>query len=342
MHLSKFTLLSLLTLSAASRAFACDLCGCYTPRLEVVHEKPFAFYVAVAEQFTHFGTDRLNGNKVENPTGQYLDSSITQAVIGATFLQSRAGLQLSVPYIYRSFKRPEGFDIEHGHESGLGDLSLLANFVVFRTGGSERREPAVTARDGKSVAMIHPSEPDFSASLNLLAGVKFPTGDASRIKEEFVEEEIEGAPASGIHGHDLALGTGSWDGIFGAQAFLRYKAVFFDADVRYTLRGRGHYSYRFADDLQWSGGPGVYLYRRGGDTLGLQCVVAGETKGYDHFQGEPATDTGVTSLYVGPRISGAFGPVSGDVGVDFPVLMNTTSFQTTPDYRIRAGLSIHF
>lgn len=95
-------------------------------------------------------------------------------------------------------------------------------------------------------------------------------------------------------------------------------------------------------NLRWDGGPGVYLHRRGGNVLALQCAVSGETKGYDKFQGEDALDSGLTSLYVGPRVTASFGRINGDIGVDLPVIMNTTKFQTTPDYRIRAGLTIHF
>ncbi len=341
MNLSKLTLLSLLIVSTAP-VIACDLCGCYTPRLEVVPEKSFGFYAAVSEQFTHFGTNRVDGDKVGNPTGQYLDSSNTQIVLGTTFLDNRFGLQVNVPLIYRSYKRPEGFDIERGHESGVGDVSVLLNFVVFRKDALFHGSDGGLSKDGKTALPAERGEPDFSATLNVVAGLKFPTGDASRIKEEFSEEEIEGAPESGIHGHDLALGTGSYDGVFGAQLALRYKALFFQADVQYTWRGQGRYSYRYANDFSWDGGPGVYLIRNPRGSLALQAVVSGETKGTDTFLGEPAEDTGITSLYVGPRIVASFGRVQGEVGVDFPTIMNTTAFQTTPDYRIRAGLSIHF
>lgn len=342
MHLSKLALLFVLSLHTATRLLACDLCRCATPRLEVVHQKSSGFYAAVAEQFTHFGTDRFNGDEVANPTDQHLDSAITQVVAGVTFGQNRFGLQLNVPYIHRSYQRPEGFAIERGHESGLGDLSLLANVVVFKAGGLRPDLDGLLSGDGKSVIKPPRGEPNFSASLNVLTGVKFPTGETSRLKEEFHEVEIEGAPESGIHGHDLALGTGSYDGVFGLQSFVRYRAVFFQADAQFTLRGHGHYSYRFAHDLQGNGGPGVYLYRRAGNSIALQAVVAGETKGYDRFQGERAKDSGLTSLYIGPRVTAAFGRIRGDLGVDLPVLMHTTSFQTTADYRIRAGLSIHF
>src|SRR3954471_2988689 len=93
-------------------ARGCDLCGCYTPQIEARPDSTdlSAFdkriYFAVAEQFTHFGTLQLDGNEVENPTGQYLDSSITQIVAGYGF-NSRFALQINVPLIYRSFERPE-------------------------------------------------------------------------------------------------------------------------------------------------------------------------------------------------------------------------------------------
>ena len=363
MHLSKITLLSILALT--SRTFACDLCGCYTPRLEVVHEKPFNFFAGIAEQFTHFGTDRCNGDKVDNPTDQHLDSSITQAIAGVKFWQNRLGVQANVPFIYRSYRRPEGFEIEHGDESGLGDVSLLANFVVFKTDTGHRTESGGFSKDGKRPALAARGEPDFSASFNLIAGIKFPTGDTDRLLEESEEghhaagggapageehgqmgeghgHEHVKAPANGIHGHDLALGTGSYDGVFGAQTFVRYQRVFFQADVQYTVRGEGDHSYNFADDLQWRGGPGAYVLRRGGDSLSVQCVLSGETKGYDTFEGERAVDSGITSLYIGPRVNASFGRFSGEVEVDLPVIMNTTDFQTTADYRIRAGISIAF
>ena len=346
MKISKLVLiLSVFTASAR----ACDLCGCYTPQLEtnpLFGETPEAntmrpwthgVYGAVGEQFTHFGTTQFNGREVPDPTGQRLESSIIQAVAGYSF-DSRFALQINVPFIYRSYKRPEGFEIERGTESGLGDVSLLGKFVLFHV--EALREKRELNAGGKT--FVGPGEPDFTASVVLLGGVKSPTGDSSRIKEEFKEIEIDGAPESGIHGHDLALGTGSWDGIAGAQVSLRYKEAFFQADAQFTLRGESHYSYHFANDLSWSGGPGCYLVRRPDALLGLQCVVSGENKSTDRFKGRIAEDTGVTSLYVGPRVLVSLGRFSGEIGADLPVLMNTTKFQAVPDCRIRAGLAVRF
>lgn len=340
----RFVVVALIAM-ALSRAAACDLCGCYTPQLEAIPQaEPGSatwtrgLYFGAAEQFTHFGTLQVDGREVSNPTGQYLDSSITQLVAGYS-LNSRFALQVNVPFIYRSFERPEGFAMDRGTESGLGDVSLLGKFVLFRMTRGGRRE--VVFDDKSSPRMIE-DEPDFTASVDLLAGVKFPTGDSSRIREEFSEIEIPGAPESGIHGHDLTLGTGSYDGIFGGQTSLRYRSFFLQADLQFTLRGDGLHQYHFANDLAWSGGPGCYFIRRKDLIVGLQAVVSGEHKDVDRFRGQPAEDTGITSVFLGPRVLASWRHWSGEVAAELPVSIENTALQAVPDYRLRAGFAVSF
>jgi hypothetical protein len=326
---------------------ACDLCGCYTPQLEAItggEGAPFGppwlhgAYGGVSEQFTHFGTVQVDGHEVGNPTDQHLDSSITQLVGGYNF-NSRFALQVNVPLIYRSFQRPEGFAIDRGTESGLGDVSLLGKFVLFHTTRGGGRE--VNFDDPKSPRMVE-REPDFTVSGVFLGGVKFPTGDSSRIKEEFNETEIEGAPPSGIHGHDLTLGTGSYDGIFGGQFSLRYRDFFFQQNLQFTLRGDGLHDYHFANDLFWSGGPGYYFLRKPGAIVGLQAVISGEYKDVDRFRGEAAEDTGITSVFAGPRVLVSLGRISAELGAELPLTIDNTALQVVPDYRISGAISIRF
>jgi hypothetical protein len=296
------------------------------------------FYGAVSEQFTHFGTLQLDGKEVPDPTGQYLNSSISQLVAGYT-LNQRLAIQLNVPLIYRSFKRPEGFQIDQGTESGLGDISLVANLLLFHTESGGRRE--VNFEDPKSPRMeVH--EPDFAFSASFIGGLKFPTGDSSRLKEEFHESEIDGAPESGIHGHDLTLGSGSYDGILGGQATLRYRNFFFEQGLQFTIRGDGAHQYHFANDLSWSGGPGYYFIRDSQRIVGCEAVFSGEYKSVDRFRGDPAEDTGITLLAAGPRFLFSLGRVSGEIGVEFPFLINNTSLQAVPDYRITGAISVSF
>jgi hypothetical protein len=295
-------------------------------------------YVAIAEQFTHFGTLQFDGREVENPTGQYLDSSITQLVAGYSF-NSRLALQINIPLLYRSFERPEGFAIDRGTESGLGDISLLGKYVLFHTTAGEHR--SLSFDDPKN-PHFEKHEPDFTASALLIGGVKFPTGGTRRLKEEFNEVIVPGAPESGIHGHDLTLGTGSYDGIIGGQFSLRYKSWFFQTDTQFTLRGDGAHQYHFANDLSWSGGPGYYFVRNRQTIVGLQFACSGEHKDVDRFRGEPAEDTGITSVFLGPHLVLSHNKLSAELAAEFPVSINNTALQAVPDYRLRANFAIRF
>lgn len=319
---------------------ACDLCGCYTPQLSTIpraDEATAGWYAAIAEQFTHFGTLQRDGDEIDNPTGQYLDSSISQAVIGYD-INARFALQVSAPLIYREFKRPEAVAIDRGTVGGLGDVSLLLKAVAFHYASPARRTFAF--EDKNPIAVEH--EPDFTISTILLTGVKFPTGATSRLKEEFHEEEIPGAPENGIHGHDLTLGTGSYDGIFSVQHSVRYKNVFVETDLQFTLRGDGAHQYHFANDLLWDGGPGYYLVRDRETIIGLQFLVSGEHKDVDRFRGDRAEDTGLTSVFVGPRVAVSHGRWSGEIGAEFPASIDNAALQIVPDYRLRGGISFHF
>ena len=340
-----FYLLSLVVIaSAIATVRACDLCGCYTPQIEV---RPDAtdisafdkqIYFAIAEQFTHFGTLQLDGEEVNNPTRQYLDSSISQLVGGYGF-NSRFAIQINVPLIYRSFERPDGFAIDRGTESGLGDISLLGKFLAYHyeTGGS-----AELKFDDPKNPHFETHDPDFTLTMLLIGGVKFPTGDTSRLKEEFDEVLVPGAPESGIHGHDLTLGTGSYDGILGGQISLRYKSFFFQADAQFTVRGEGAHQYNFANDITWSAGPGFYFIRNRQTMVGLQLVASGEHKEVDEFRGEPAVDTGITSVFLGPRLVASHEKFTAEFAIDLPVSIDNTALQVVPDYRVRGSVGIRF
>jgi hypothetical protein len=297
---------------------ACDLCAVYSAA-EAHGEIGRGVFAGVAEQFTHFATLQEDGHKVPDDVDQWLDSSITQIFAGYNF-NSRVGVQLNVPIISRSFRRPEGFDIDRGNESGIGDILLAGHFSAYRY-----------------------EEMDRTFSLNFLGGIKLPSGDSGRIAEELNEVEVPGAPESGIHGHDLTLGSGSVDGLVGSSVYARWKRLFVGASAQYAIRTEGDYKYRFANDLTWSGGPGMLLALTDDYSLSLQANCTGETKGKDTFEGEKAEDTGVTSVYLGPEIIATWkDKLSAELGLDLPVSIDNTALQLVPDYRVRAALTWHF
>ncbi|MDB6111862.1 MAG: hypothetical protein JWR69_3612 [Pedosphaera sp.] len=313
-----FGLSVILTGALATPGLACDLCAIYSAN-QAHGDIGTGFFTGFAEQFSHFGTVQVDGHKVSNPTGQYLDSSISQVFAGYNF-DDRFSLQLNVPLIYRSFKRPEGTAIDRGTEFGIGDIALIGGFVPYHYDGI-----------------------DTSFRWSLLGGLKLPTGSTDRLKEEFNEIDDPEAPPSGIHGHDLTLGTGSYDGLVGTSIYTRWKRAFLIANVQYALRTKGDFDYRFANDLTWSGGPGAYLLLTHQYTVAVQAVVSGENKAKDIFQGASAEDTGVTAVYLGPQITATWkDKLSATVGVDLPISIDNTALQTVPDYRVRAGFTWHF
>ncbi len=304
---------------AQSTSFACDLCAVY--RSEAAKTTNPGFNVGLFEQFTHFGTMQQDGHKLDNPAGQSLDSSITQFIVGYQF-DDRFGLQLNVPYIQRSFRRPtDTGSIEHGHETGLGDLSLIAHFRGYQ----------------------HATEQTLFA-WDLVGGVKFPTGSSDRIKEELTETApAAGVPESGIHGHDLALGSGSFDGIVGTGIFASWQRLFVSGAVQYTIRSRGDFDYRYANDLAWHLKPGAYLWLSHKGTLGLQLALSGEDKGKDDLAGVKAEDTGMTSVFIGPEFSFTWKELlSAELGAEFPVVSDNSALQLVPDYRVKAALTYRF
>ena len=119
--------------------------------------------------------------------------------------------------------------------------------------------------------------------------------------------------------------------------------MFLTANAQYAIRAKGDFDYQFADDLTWTGGPGVYLALGHKYTLALQAVVSGEHKDTDTFQGASADDTGVTAVYLGPQLSFTWlSKLSGHVGADLPVSIDNTALQTVPDYRVRAAVHWRF
>ena len=111
------------------------------------------FYTAIAEQFTYFGSLQFDDHEVANPTGQRLDSSVAQFVIGYE-INDHLAVQFNAPFIYRDFRRPEGFAIDEGNVSGIGDVSLLAKAMLWHFASTARREFDVQKESGGNRARI--------------------------------------------------------------------------------------------------------------------------------------------------------------------------------------------
>jgi len=231
---NKFIGFAVLAVAGAPLALACDCCSVFSAcNLQLESEK--GFIAGVAEQFTHFGALQMDGRKIPG-NGEYIDSLVSQIFAGYNF-NERFSAQLNVPVIYRSF----GSATMHDSVSGLGDVSLVGNFRIFQH---------TTA--------------DWSFNWSALGGVKLPTGDSSKLNIP------EGVLPDGIGGHDIALGSGSVDGIVGTGFSVRWKRIFLSGNMQYAIRTEGDFQHQYANDWTWSAGPGAYLW------LGQKCTLAAQ------------------------------------------------------------------
>lgn len=340
--------LTAISIFGAEPGAACDLCAIYTAT--ELQETRSGFRLGIGEQYTRFNTLQRGGDEVPNPANEWLNSSITQVLLGYNFTP-RIGAQVNLPIISRKFRRMEADGINKGDETGVGDLSVLANVDAY----SSVRENTVFR-------------------LALFGGLKLPSGDSSRLREEteeeggghshgdgsgpfgnpflnprfFPEHSDSAGFESGIHGHDLALGSGSVDGILGMRLFASWRTIFFAGSLQYLLRTEGDFDYQYANDLLWSAGPGMFfllghdLWRRDFSFAG-QAVLSGEAKGKDENDGKDVDDTAITSMYIGPGFTFTWGTsLSADIAADLPVLQNNSSLQIVPDYRLRGGITWRF
>ena len=287
---------------------SCDLCSIYAAT-EAQGGSGRGFFGGIAEQYTYFNTFQVDGRDASNVGNQYINSSISQVFAGYNF-SDPIGLQFNLPVIYREY----GYMAQRGSESGIGDVSLIGNFRLYEKQTKK-----------------------FTFNWTALGGLKFPTGDSAQLNPN--QEDF----APGIGGHDLALGSGSWDGLVGTGFFARWKRLFLTGAMQYAIRTEGDFGYQFANDWIWYGGPGVYLLLGNEYTLSLQAVVSGESKGQDTVDGVPTDDTAITAVYLGPQIYFTWSSkLSAQIGADLPVSLVTTGQQLVPNYRIRAALTLRF
>lgn len=332
MH-SNLLLLAILLLSfTISRA--CDLCAVYNADA-ATGESTQGFSFTISEQFIPYDTVQLDGDEVSAPAldAIYLDRSITHIVPTWNF-SDRYGISINLPIIYQRFEHSQIIPnapfivTESDEEVGLGDASLIGRVTVYKA-----------------------QSENAACSINVLGGIKFPTGDTDRIEEEValteLWEPIGGAEhnhaVGGVHLRDLALGSGSYDGVFGLTVNSRWRRWFASGQFQYYLRTKGESDYEFGDEWMISGGPGFFVFLEKSFTLGVQALATYDKMNPDELSGNRRPNTGMTAVYLGPQINAAIGAnFTVNAGLDIPVEIDNRGLQNVPDFRFHGGVTFRF
>jgi len=343
-------LLYILTLSslclAASPVAACETCALYSPPsqrflLKQDHESPYKL-----NWFTRYSTldTRLNGARETDAHGEEIKSYINQLSLEYK-AAPRLRAQLSLPILCRDFKAREGEHLQSDNESGPGDLSLIGKYTLHDAAMEEGQ-----------------------LTITLVGGLKTPTGNTDRIgvnhahNDEATHEAASGHDSgeadhhtgetggadehahgtSAISGHDVTLGSGSWDLFGGVQAEYSRNNWSLDGMIQHYWRSEGDYDYTFADDLYISAHIGRILIQKNNVALGLRTGVLGEFRDADEQGGMAIEHTRLDSWYVDLTATLATGSFIGEAGVDLPLEQESGAATLVPDARFRLSAGIFF
>ncbi|HXG48317.1 MAG TPA: hypothetical protein VNO52_11885, partial [Methylomirabilota bacterium] len=155
--------------------------------------------------------------------------------------------------------------------------------------------------------------------------------------------DVLGLPVGGVHQHDLSLGAGSFDGVFGVTVNSRWSRWFVRGEAQYYLRTEGTAGFEYGDELILSGGPGVYLYSDRSLTFSVQGNVVFDREARAALDGRESNHTGMTACYVGPQIFLTWGRhLTANAGIDVPVAIDHRGYQNVPDWRLHFGFTWWF
>lgn len=204
-------------LAYAYGAAACDVCGCSIG----------GNYFGILPQFNrHFvgmrwseQTFRTAHNRSAAEAGQFHSSEQfrTIDVLGRFYPLRR--LQMLVLAPYHDFRRTENGILSH--TQGIGDVSVLGNYILLNTGDSLGRK--------------------WQHTLTLGGGVKLPTGQ-HRLR----------SPEGRLLHANLQPGSGSTDFIVSATYTLRREAWGLASDVMGRINTTNRYDYHFGNRISGS------------------------------------------------------------------------------------------
>ncbi|MFT5125619.1 MAG: hypothetical protein ACI97B_004270 [Verrucomicrobiales bacterium] len=333
------SILTLLTIPAilfTAQTPACETCALYSPPgrsflLQQPSDESFKLNL-----FTRYATldNRLDGRHEMDNHGEEIESFIHQLSLGYV-VSPKLKAQLSLPYLRRDFTFRDGDHLHHDDESGFGDLSVIGRYTLHES----KRE-------------------NGSLSVSLIGGLKTPTGDSDRLRsrhdhaeanthmEEGHEEaahEVEAShDASAISGHDVTLGSGSWDLIGGIKTEFSQNDWILDGMVQYYWRTEGDHDYTFADDLYLSAHAGRIVYRQQNTAIGLRVGILGELRDADTQGGIALQHTQLDAWYADLTATLAHGAFLGEAGVDLPLEQDSGATTLVPDARLRLSVGFFF
>lgn len=286
------------------------------------------------DRFSDSELESLATSGIETHSMDYQTSAFFSAGYGLT---EDLTLGLHIPYVIRRGIReghledgmPEVHD--HGDSEGIGDLSLLGQYRVFRMENA-------------------------GADVSVLFGLKTPTGENKATDRDGVRFETEFQP-----------GSGSWDPLIGAAAGRRLGPASLDASVLYAIATKGAQDTDLGDalhfglSLSWRHTPGHGGIRASAESrshgpgashdaehaghhrhLSFDFILEaiGEWRQKQTVAGIRDPNSGDTTVLVSPGLRANFyDRFAAFVSAGVPVIQDLNGTQHETQYRVIFGIS---
>ena len=213
--MKKLYFLFIILLGSISQSFACDVCGCslggsYYGILPQFQKNFIGLRWSQAKFHAYMNHGAVLGEEHSNDTYSKVE------LWGRYYINEKIQLFAFVPYGYNTMDGTE----QKIKTQGLGDVSVLANYLILNTGESKTKKLKHTLMAG--------------------AGVKLPTG-----KYDLEDNGL-------IVNRNFQLGTGSVDFILSGVYTIRYQKVGLNSEAGYKINTRNSQEYLFGNQLHAS------------------------------------------------------------------------------------------
>lgn len=298
----------LLFLSAAT-ARACDACGCSAGSQSLgILPQFYRHFVGLQYQYRSFSSlhQEIGDNK---PVTKGDESYNTYQLWGRYYVGKRLQLYGFVPY-RTSLVHEDGNTIQN---SGLGDVSVWANYIFIKTPDS--------------------SESQWNQVLLAGGGIKAPTGHHDGISIL----DREGLP-------NVQPGTGSWDFVTDVNYTVRRNSIGLNAEAAYTFTTVDKENYKYGNKLL-SGLTGFYWLQTGKFALLPQLGLRYEftLHDYDNYRRKWLNDqTGGNIFYAMAGVQAYYSHWGLQLSYQLPITQNYAAGNVTAKQAATAGLFFLF
>ncbi len=298
-------ILTILLVGLVNYIYACDICGCS------LNGNPFGIlplnqrnFASMRYQYHSFHTEHatiLNESGILNTDAYFSTFQFWGRYIPFDGLQIFA----SVPYNY--YQKTD--ELSSSSLNGLGDISLIANVVVFNN-----------AKD---------SDKKWNQVLQLGGGIKLPTGNS-------IISQTDQASSP-----NFKSGTGSFDVPINAIYTIRYDKLGFNTEINYQINTENKQNYKFGNSLKTS--MNVFYLKK----INLYSFLPNAGMSYEHSEVDTQNNyiqsyTGGNSLFLSTGLDFYYRKFSIGINVQTPMVQNVGSNTFTSKVKLSSTIMYLF